>query len=182
MSFVAGVVIFGVLNTNMLTRAFEAEYSRSGETRFDAWTTNLNITRKHILFGTGPAGYAAYYMTYIPFGGMATHSNYIDILAQTGIVGFIFYVWFFIALAIQGLKVALRVRGRRDFVESLANAAFAGTLGCIVMMAFGDWLIPFAYTQSITGYDYIVYSWLFMGTIVVLDNLTKPQEGMAQVA
>ncbi len=182
LAFIASIVIFIVLNVNMLTRAFDAEYTNSGETRFDAWITNLNVTREHILFGTGPAGYAAYYMTYFPFGGMATHSNYIDVLAQTGIIGFIFYIWFFTALAIQGLKVVLRVHGRRDFVESLANAAFAGTLGCILMMAFGDWLIPFAYTQSITGYDYIVYSWLFMGTIVVLDNLTKPQEGMAQVA
>ena len=157
----------------MLKDAMEVEYSRSGETRIAAWATSWKVTQKHLLFGTGPAGYAAYYMTYYPFRGMATHNNFLDILAQTGIVGFVFFIWFFGTLIRQSIVVLRRVRGRRDFTESIANAVFAGTLVCIIMMGFGDWMIPFAYTQSISGFDYIVYSWLFMGIIVVLEFYYK---------
>ena len=44
-------------------------------------------------------------------------------------------------------------------------------------MIIGDWLFPFTYTQTIAGFDYVVYSWLFMGTILVLDRLiqAKPE-------
>ena len=103
----------------------------------------------------------------------------VDILAQHGIIGLIFCLWFFVALAWQGYKLCLRLEGRGDFVEALANIAFAGTIGCIVMMVFGDWLFPFVYTQTIAGFDYIVYSWLFMGTIVALDYITRNEVEVA---
>jgi hypothetical protein len=50
------------------------------------------------------------------------------------------------------------------------------------MMGFGDWLFPFAYTQTIAGFDFIVYSWLFMGTIPVLDYLTQPKNEHGQLS
>ncbi len=157
-----------------LGEVFESESEESGQTRLMAWEVNWRVTGKHIFLGTGPAGYAAYYMSYFPTDGMATHSNYIDVIAQTGIFGLLTCLWFFFGLAWLGYKLCLRLRGRHDFVEALANAAFAGTVGCIVMMGFGDWLFPFAYTQTIAGFDYVVYSWLFMGTLLALDRLYPP--------
>jgi O-antigen ligase len=108
---------------------------------------------------------------------MATHSNYLDILAQNGILGMIPCMAFFFGLVWIGWRLTVRLRGRGDFVEGLANCALAGTVACIVAMGFGDWLFPFAYTQTIGGYDYAVYSWLFMGTTLVLERLTRPQPG-----
>jgi hypothetical protein len=40
-------------------------------------------------------------------------------------------------------------------------------------MAFGDWMLPFAYTQTIAGFDYTVYSWLFIGALLALDQMTR---------
>jgi hypothetical protein len=153
------------------------EATESGDTRAAAWIVNWRITGNHLLFGTGPAGYAAYYMSYYPQEAMATHSNYIDIVAQTGIIGLGLCVWFFFRLAWLGYKLCLRLRERGDFSEAAANAALAGTMGCIVAMAFGDWLFPFAYTQTIAGFDYAVYNWLFMGMIPVLERLTLTTQG-----
>jgi O-antigen ligase len=147
------------------------ESNESGFTRLQAWEFNWRVTGQHLLFGTGPAGYAYYYMTYFPRDAMATHSNYIDILAQTGVVGFSLYLLFFLVLAWRGFKLCRSLKGQGDFVEALANSAFAGTVACILIMGFGDWLIPFAYTQTIAGFDYAVYNWLFMGAIVVLERL-----------
>lgn len=157
-----------------------AERAESGESRLEAWAVNWRVTREHWLFGTGPAGYAAYYMTYYPLEGTASHSNYVDIIAQTGVIGLSLALWMFFGLALLGYRLSVRLRGRGDFLEATANAAMAGTLGCILMMAFGDWLFPFAYTQSIEGFDYAVYNWLFMGTLLVIERITKkPQEKMA---
>jgi hypothetical protein len=155
-------------------KVFQNETQESGYTRLAAWESNWRITRDHLIFGTGPAGYAVYYMTYFPTDAMATHSNYIDMVAQTGIVGTIFFIWLFGTLVWMGLRLCLRLKGRGDFVEALANVSFAGTCACIIIMAFGDWLFPFAYTQTIEGFNYAVYNWIFMGVILALDRMFPP--------
>lgn len=170
---VVALVIVGIRYAQ--TRA-QSEFAESGRTRLAAWAQNWKVTTHHWLFGTGPAGYAAYYMSYYPTTGMATHSNYIDLLAQTGIVGLTFYLWFFGALVWKGYQLCLLLRGQGGFEEALANAAFAGAVGSMAAMALGDWLIPFAYTNTIAGFDYIVYSWLFLGAIPVLEVLARRKE------
>ena len=62
----------------------------------------------------------------------------------------------------------------------MANAALAGTVGCVMAMFIGDWMFPFAYTQTIAGFDYIVYSWMLMGIIPVLDRMARSQLVSAQ--
>lgn len=150
----------------------QQESEESLFTRLDAWQVNWTVTKEHILLGTGPAGYAAYYMTFFPTRAMATHNNFIDVVAQTGVLGLGFLCWMFAALIKVGLRVHRRLRHAGTFEESLVNAALAGLAGSIVIMMFGDWLFPFAYTQTIAGFDYIVPTWLFLGTILVLDRLT----------
>ncbi len=161
------VIVVGVGGYYWRTE-FQGEFQRSGVTRLAAYQANWRVTGKHLLFGTGPAGYASYYMSYFPTEAMASHSNYIDIVAQTGIVGSFFILWFFCAQAWSSYKLRLRLQGRGDFAESLAVAVSAGTIGCLVAMGLGDWLLPFVYTQGIPGFDLAVYNWLFMGSLWAL--------------
>ncbi len=147
---------------------FQLESERSGVTRLAAYEVNWRVTGQHLLFGTGPAGYASYYMSYFPTEGMASHSNYIDVAAQTGIVGTLFFLWFFAAQAWGSYTIRRALKGRGDFAEGLAAAVLAGTAGCGVAMALGDWLLPFAYTQGIVGFDSAVINWFFMGTVWAL--------------
>lgn len=172
--FVAFVLIFILLvliNRDYFSSALEAEANISGDTRLAAWRMNWRVTSEHWLLGTGPGGYAAYYMTYFPGEATATHSNYMDILAQTGVIGLTFYLWSFGSIVWFGVRLWGKMKGKKDFTAALTAAALAGTLGCIVVMAFGDWLIPFAYTQTIMGFRYAVYNWLFIGTPFALSRL-----------
>jgi O-antigen ligase len=153
-----------------LRTSFEAETEGSGVTRLAAYEVNWRVTSKHLLFGTGPAGYASYYMSYFPTEAMASHSNYIDVLAQTGIVGMFLLLWFFGAQAWGSYKLWRELRGRGDFSESLSAAVLGGTVGCVVAMALGDWLLPFAYTQGIVGFDLAMFNWVFMGSLWALRN------------
>lgn len=173
------MILVAAINFEYLSNAINLENRISGTTRLAAWGMNWKITKDHLLFGTGPAGYAVYYMTYFPNQAMATHNNFLDMLAQTGIVGFSLMMWFFVSLVWMGWRLLLRLRGRRNFFEAMAAACLAGTLGGLMMMFFGDWLFPFAYTQSIAGFDYSVYNFLFMGAILSLDQMTSLPTGGA---
>ena len=178
----AAVLVAGVLlNLGYYQGVISGKQVESGDTRLAAWEVNWQVTGQHWLFGTGPAGYALYYLAYFQTNAMATHSNYVDILAETGIVGFGLYIWMFGVLVWEGYKLCRRLEGRGDFAEAMANVAFAGTLACLVVMGFGDWLIPFAYTQTINSFGYEVYSWLFMGMTLLLNRLVPAAPALEPV-
>jgi len=174
------VIVFVFVGWRYVQTNLQGEMSESGRTRWEAWVQNWRVTSKHFLFGTGPAGYAVYYMSYFPTRAMATHSNYIDLFSQTGIVGLSFSLWFFGALVWVGYRLCLRLRKRSDFLEALAIAGFAGTVGGLVAMFIGDWMFPFAYTQTISGYDYVVYNWLLMGVVPAIDFMTRSQRAQVE--
>jgi hypothetical protein len=171
--FLVLLVVYVAINFTPIMQNIGFKQTNDGDTRLAAWTMNWTVTSQHLLLGEGPAGYAAYYMSLFPNQAMATHNNYIDVLSETGVIGTFFYLWLFGSLVWQGVKVVRRLHGQRDFKEALAVSAFAGLIGCIVIMAFGDWLLPFAYTQTIAGFNYTVYSWLFIGTLLALDHMTR---------
>lgn len=181
-SIVACVAVI-LINIGTVTEAYEAESQESGDTRLHAWQTNWRITGKHLLFGTGQAAYINYYVSYFSDEGFqiqATHNTVLDLLAQNGFFGLFFVLWYFIALILWNYRICLRFKGRHDFSEALANACFAGTISSSITMVFGDWLFPFAYTQTISGYDYIVYTWLFMGTGIALEKLAFQADSTQQ--
>lgn len=144
------------------------ESAESGVTRLTAWAVNWRVTSRHLLFGTGPAGYAVYYMSYFPNEAMATHSNYIDILSQLGIIGLGLYLWLLGTLLSVGLRAWRQERQGGGFTAGLAAGTLGGCAGVILAMALGDWLLPFVYTQTIAGFDYAVYAWLWLGVMASL--------------
>jgi O-antigen ligase len=139
------------------------------------WQINLELIANHPLFGVGPAGYAPYYMTYHPDFAMSTHNNYFDILAQTGIAGSLVFIWFIATTLVVGNRSRKNTSGKRNFQEGFAVATFAGTLGMLVAMMLGDWVLPFAYNQTISGFDNAVFNWIFIGGMVSLYLLNKNQ-------
>lgn len=171
------LVLIGPNQDYYLGTFIQQESEESLVTREDAWKVNWEITKHHILLGTGPAGYTVYYMSYFPSRAMATHNNFLDIVAQTGIIGLGLLVWIFVVLLRTGIRLHRRLRRSGGLEESMANAALAGLVGSIVIMMFGDWMFPFAYTQTIAGFDYIVPGWIFLGLILALDRMTKASPG-----
>jgi hypothetical protein len=172
--FIVLVVIMAIgVGGHYWRNYFAAESRISGMTRLAAYAVNWRVTGKHWLFGTGPAGYASYYMSYFPTEAMATHSNYLDVIAQTGIVGSLLVCWFFGAQLWGGYSFWRTVQARGDFVESVSAAALAGTTGCVLAMGLGDWLFPFAYTQGIVGFDGAVINWVFMGMLWAVRSMHR---------
>jgi len=40
-------------------------------------------------------------------------------------------------------------------------------------MLLGDWVLPFAYNQTITGFDNAAYTWIFLGAMVSLYQIVR---------
>jgi hypothetical protein len=160
-------------------RMIEEELNEGADGRVGMWEINLRVVGDHWLFGTGPAGYAPYYMTYYPNDARSTHNNYLDIIAQFGLVGSLIWLWFAAVSTIEGLR--LFREAPPGFLKTLALAATSGWIGAQASMFFGDWILPFAYNQTITGYKYTVYSWIFVGVLISLRQLINCQRASETV-
>lgn len=141
--------------------------------RLSLWEQNWQVVSSHWLFGTGPAGYAVYYMTYYRDDARSTHNNYLDILAQFGFTGMLAWLWLAITGVIEGWR--LTQRAPPGFLRALAISATSGWIGAQASMFFGDWVLPFAYNQGVGGYKYTVYSWLFLGTLISIRAILRRQ-------
>jgi O-antigen ligase len=170
------VVLLAVLNFPTASRLLLSpsnEYSLL--TRRAAWEIVLEIFRANPLLGVGPANYY-WFTTLYPILGwyvaFNSHNQFIDILAQTGLVGMVCLLWFGIAVTVHAWR--LRRRFKDDFGSAYANAAIAGVAGALVAGMLGDWLLPFVYNVGISGLRASLLFWLFMGGVVALDRFTQP--------
>jgi len=161
---VVAIAFYNSLFYQILVTNQQHEGSLGGEFgRLELWKRNLEVVSDHLIFGTGPAGYALYYVTFLPDRAMSTHSNYVDVLAQNGVIGL---------LGLIGLLVALLVLGKRllpiaeDPIDRATVAAIVGGLPAVAASLWlGDWLIPFVYNQTLAGFDHAVYSWIMFAML-----------------
>jgi O-antigen ligase len=161
------LVVILLLNFSALQERFADESQESGSTRLTAGQHTLQIVSDHFLFGTGPAGYYFYLTIYI--GGLfqLSHNNYLDIIAQTGVLGLAMYIWFWAGVGWYVLRAYLRVP-RGGFYQGLAAtlvSAYVVTLGSMIL---GDWVTPFTYTQTLGGISYTIWHWMLAGAAVAL--------------
>ncbi len=166
-----------LLNRDAVYHAlWDAKVDQGDLTRIPIWEQAWGLVQNHLLLGTGPAGYAPYYMSIYAGSSysMSTHSNYLDFIAQTGIIGSAIALWFFATLLVLGWRG--RRNWRNGFRGGYAQAAFAGLIGLFVAMALGDWFIPFVYNQTIAGFRYTVQSWVFLGYMASLAGMRPDTE------
>lgn len=154
-------------------RIFVANAEEGSLSRLDIWAMSLTHVANHPLFGMGPAGYAVYNMTYHPQDARSTHNNFFDVLAQTGIVGSMAFLWMFGAFIYVGNRVRRFLFGRRDFEEAFAIATLSGCIGVLVGMMLGDWVLPFAYNQTISGFDNALFTWFMLGGMTSLALIVR---------
>jgi O-antigen ligase len=164
--FLIVVSVVVVLRADTWRQVVEAENTESGVTRVAAWNRALRLVDDHLLFGTGPAGYYFYMLVY---GGarQLSHNNFLDILSQTGIIGFICFVWLWLAIGWTTWRM-YRSIPRPGFRYGLAGSLVAAYFVSIVCMMLGDWITPFPYTQTLRGIDYTIWHWMMAGLTVAL--------------
>lgn len=180
MLFVFGSLVVAAINYDYLYEEIVvANLDEGGGQRLDIWRMNLNHVGNHPWFGMGPAGYALYNMTYHPEDARSTHNNYFDILAQTGIIGLACFIWMVGTFFSLGNRLRQKLTQQRNFAEGFANATLAGLVAALVSMTLGDWVLPFAYNQTISGFDNAVFTWMLIGGMLALYHILETGDGAA---
>jgi O-antigen ligase len=142
--------------------------------RTSLWARTLATVAPSPWIGSGPAGYALAEVQFYPNEALSAHSNYIDVIAESGVIGLVFFMWFLGAALWVGYRAQRLLRSRGDMLGgSIAVGALAGLVGIILAMALGDWVIPFVYNQTIAGFDYTIETWLGIGMLVALDAISR---------
>ncbi len=171
-----GLLFVGVNYQYFYDEIVVANLDEGGGQRLDIWRLNLQHVVDHPWFGMGPAGYALYNMTYHPQDARSTHNNYFDILAQTGVIGFACFIWMMATFLRLGTHLKRQLAGQRGFEEAFAHAGMAGLIASLVGMTLGDWVLPFAYNQTISGFDNAIFTWMFVGGMMALYHIVETQK------
>lgn len=143
----------------------------SVSTRFDAWLIMAEIIKVNPILGLGFGNYYWYTPLFRIRGwevAFNSHNNYVDIVAQTGLVGLVSFLWFFWEAG--RLAWALRNRVPEGFAQAYVCASLAGIVGTVVAAMLGDWVLPFVYNIGLQGFRTGLLAWLFLGGLVVIEN------------
>jgi hypothetical protein len=150
------------------------EYSLTS--RLEAWRIVAEIVKVNPLLGLGPANYYWYTPLFPILGWYVTfnsHNNYVDIVAQTGLLGLACFLWF--AWAVGRLAWGLRTRVAPGFPHAYVCGAFGGLAGTLAAAGLGDWALPFIYNVGLAGFRASVLAWLFLGGLVALEQIAQQQ-------
>lgn len=145
----------------------------SYNTRLEALKSLLPIIKANPLFGLGLANYYHYTLLnpiigwYVKFN---SHSNYIDLIAQTGLVGLASFGW--VAWSIGRTAWGLRFAHLSGFEQGYVASVLGGLLATLGAAFLGDWIIPFVYNTGFAGFRASVLAWVFMGGLIALQQRT----------
>jgi len=176
------LTVSGVLFQAIYTFAGgDAKWDESGGSRLALIGSVVELSMRNPITGLGPAAYRAYGKTtslqygqaFYASAWLSSHNNYVDIFSQTGILGLGLFFWFMVQVFLLGIR--LRKRYPDGFTGGYVHGMIAGWVGVMVIMAIGDWFLPFVYNIGFPGFQASVLVWMFLGGLVALDHL-KPAE------
>lgn len=176
--FTAALIPLWILGAWYLgSQAIDTDFYSYG-TRLDAWKIVLELARVNLFFGLGFGNYY-FFTSLIPIRGwyvnFNSHSQYVDIIAQSGLVGLIVFFWIFLELGRSGWN--LRTTVDKGFSQGFVYGVMGGLAGTLAAGFLVDWVLPFVYNIGFDGFRASILPWLFMGGLVALEKLgTKAQE------
>jgi hypothetical protein len=156
------------------------EYSIN--TRWLAWQIVLGqIAAVSPVLGLGPANYYHYTPLFPILGWYVqfnSHNQYVDLVAQVGLLGLFCYLWFSAALA--RLAWRLRTEAPAGFARAYVYGVLGGLAGTLVAGMLADWTIPFVYNIGLRGFRSSVVAWFFMGGLVAIEQIVKRDRGATE--
>jgi len=169
----------GLLLAPQALQSVRADDAYSLTTRVQAWEILSEIIKANPILGLGPANYYWYTPLFAISGYYGiqfnSHNQYVDLVAQAGILGLLAYLWFLVSMS------WFAWRANKHIPEGFARGYVMGSLGGLATMivagALGDWVLPFVYNVGIVGLRSSYLGWLFLGGVVALVQFTDHHAG-----
>lgn len=173
-SWRAGVIlaVLGAIPAWLLANQALITDQYSFSTRIDAWQILLEIIKVSPFLGLGFANYYWYTPLFRIRGftvQFSSHNNFVDIVAQTGLIGLACVLWFMFEIGRLGWR--LRKTVPDGFARAYVDGALGGLVATLVAAMLGDWLLPFVYNVGLQGFRTGVLAWMFLGGLVALEQL-----------
>ena len=168
--FLAGIVF--LLNYQKIIVNILSLEEYSYITRLAAWEIVIDLIKVNPILGLGPANYYFYTPLYSLMGyfvSFNSHNQYIDIIAQTGLIGFYCFLWF--VWQVGKLGLSLRKTASEGFPRAYVYGALGGLAGTLAAGMLADWIIPFVYNIGFTGFRACLLGWIFLGGMVALGQI-----------
>jgi len=165
---------FAVIVAAYLAQDLIATDEYSWGTRLDAWLVVLDISRVSPIIGLGFSNYYWYAKVFSIRGysiKFNSHSQFVDIIAQTGILGLFCFLW--ILFEIGRLSWKLMNKLPDGFAKGYSYGVFAGVLGSLMAAFLVDWLLPFAYNIGLDGVRASILPWIFFGGLISLEKIYR---------
>ena len=161
-------------------QVYTATQEYSTTSRVATWPIMWELIKASPLIGLGPSNYYRYTALYPILGYHVvfnSHNNYVDIVAQTGLVGLGAFGWLVLEFGRLGWR--LRMRAQNGFGRAYACGALGGLVGMLTAGVMGDWFLPFTYNIGLPGFRAAIFAWLFLGGLVALEQITRRQRQLA---
>ena len=134
----------------------------------------MTISQASPLFGLGFANYY-WYTPLFPIRGWRvsfnSHSQYVDLFAQVGLLGLICFLWIFFEVGRLGLIIKDRVSD--EFARSYVSGVLGGVVGTLVAAFLVDWVLPFTYNIGLSGFRASILPWIFFGGLISIEQIYK---------
>lgn len=168
---VIAAIVVAILRQEVIWQA--ATNEQSWWARRQAWEIVLRAAMVNPLLGLGPANYYFIVEQYT-IGGWGgnwnvrfnSHNNWVDIAAQTGIIGLGVFIAMTVVMATTGLRLYRRLPN--GFARAYAAACIAGLIATLASGMLGDWFLPFVYNIGLGGMRSSILFWVFLGGLLAL--------------
>jgi O-antigen ligase len=142
--------------------------------RMGTWPVMWELMKASPIIGLGPSNYYHYTVLYPILGWYVkfnSHNNYVDIVAQTGLLGLFLFAWLVVELGLLGMRLRLRLQD--GFSKGYIYAILGGLVGMLASGVLGDWFLPFLYNIGFSGFRGSSFAWLFIGGMLALDRFSR---------
>ena len=176
-AIVAGTILIGGDST--LTRIAETAQSKDPtSSRLQIWATTLEIIKQNPIFGAGWGAFSVAYTQFDPLNGRErveqAHNDYLQILADAGIVGAILGAFFVFWLFRYAWK---RIQSHDIFRRGVAVGALAGCFAILVHSVF-DFVL---HTTAISLLFLVLAVMATVNGRVEAEDIPKPKRRKASV-